>query len=322
MDYPLIDPDPRCANPFVIGPVLCGTVEAGSDYYSEASKSTIADFIAANHGCLTLIEPDADIAVYQGATSISNNFSFAFPSTTAGIPISLLFTIKNTGIETLEIQNTVVSGTYFTRTTAPAPLVNGGESTTFKIRFLCNIEGIHIGAVTISSTDPDENPYTFNIIGKVVRKTVTFQAVADAFVDQRYPNINYGSEPILRVRSIATGYGAHTYLKFTVSGIPGVIKAAKILIKTGYTYFPSSHIYHMQDNNWDENNITWNNASLDFYTHFDTGSLIANKWYDINVSSMVNGNGTYTFGLVAADVPNLWYWSRESANKPVLIVTY
>lgn len=150
----------------------------------------------------------------------------------------------------------------------------------------------------------------------------TFNALADAWVNQLAPNTNYGSDTSLHVRSASTGSGNHTYLKFNVSGITAPIQSALLRIRTQGIAFPSSRVYYMVDTSWGESTITWNNASLAFNFQYPIGSLPANTWVLIDVSSIVKFNGTYTIGLVAADVPGLAFWSRESSYKPTLEITY
>jgi hypothetical protein len=307
------------------GPVLCGTVESGSDKYSENSVVAIRGHLEANNMCLDVLQPN--ISVHKGVYFVPMNSTQTFPDTSPGVPVSLQFTIKNMGSAGLEIDNptALVSGSgYFQQTGNPADLVYGAESTTFTIRFLSSVPGTHTAQVTVSSNDPDEDPYSFTITGTVQSptQTVEFPAVADAWVYQKTPYSNYGYFIINFARSTHSLQGCSTYIKFTVSGVTGPIQSATLKIKT-YNYpFPSSRIYHIKNTTWGENTITWNNAPLEFYTQYALGALDGGKWQEIDVTNRVTGNGTYTFGFTAADVQNLAFWSRESADKPTLIVTY
>jgi hypothetical protein len=152
-------------------------------------------------------------------------------------------------------------------------------------------------------------------------QNVTFQCIADSFVRQDNPNSNYGTSTLLRVRATNSGHGISSYLKFNVTGITRAIKTATLSIKNTSTYIPSSRIYWMQSNSWSEYGITWNNAPLAFYSQFAIGSVQSNELKQINVKSFVYSNGTYTFGLTAADVSGLAYYSRESSYKPTLTIT-
>ena len=145
---------------------------------------------------------------------------------------------------------------------------------------------------------------------------------ADSWVNQTAPNTNYGAGTSLRVRSADTGFGRHAYLKFTVPDFSGTLQSAKLRIRTQSNDLPSTRIYHMGTTNWAETTINWNNAPLDVLTNHAIGALTGNTWHEIDVTSIITGNGSYTLGLVAADVPNLGFWSRESSYRPALAVTY
>jgi hypothetical protein len=275
-------------------------------------------------------QPLPSISIYRGNTLIPNGGSFTFPNTTPGVPIIRRFKIKNTGTADLEIKNPTnlirSDNSCFSQISAPKLQVAGGEETIFKIQFQCDIEDTFSARIRIRSNDTYNSPYVFRVSGTVlpptIPKTTSFQAVADAWVNQLKPTANYGSGKYLRVRSAATGKGNHTYLKFTVSGVSSAIQSVKLQIKTWAYDFPGARIYHLKDSTWNESTINWNNASLAFYTQFALGPLTANTWHEIDVTSMITGNGTYTLGLVAADEPSLRFWSRESSYKPTLIVTY
>jgi len=152
--------------------------------------------------------------------------------------------------------------------------------------------------------------------------TLTFYPTADAWVAQLSPYTNYGSSGTLYVRSAGTGRGRHTYLKFSVSGISRPVQSAKLRIHTGSSPFSASRVYWIKDSTWGESTINWVNASLDFFLQYPTYQLPANSWVELDVSSIVRGNSTYTIGLVGPDEAGLWYYSRETQYKPSLVVTY
>ena len=53
----------------------------------------------------------------------------------------------------------------FAISTSPATTVAGLDSTTFSITFTPSQSGERTAVVSISSNDPDENPYTFTVGG-------------------------------------------------------------------------------------------------------------------------------------------------------------
>ena len=196
--------DPICDPGLPIGPVLCGTVEAGSDYYDPSNITRIGNFVGANNDCL-------------------------------------------------------------------------GEE-------------------------------------------VEFTIVADSYTLPNWPNNNYGSNTRVFMRTGESGYARNGYFKFTVSGITDGVSSAKMRVKTGPVAFPHLYVYQVNDSSWGEFTITWNNAPAFGKSLGDLGPLPANSWVDIDVSAIITGNGTFTIGINAPDIPNLYFRSRQTAEKPKLIV--
>jgi hypothetical protein len=83
-------------------------------------------------------------------------------------------------------------------------------------------------------------------------------------------------------------------------------------------------VFQAASNSWDEGTITWNNApgtsggSLDFVN-------VTTGWTDFDVTSLVTGDGTYSFVLKGdANNGSRDFSSTEgpAANVPVLRVTH
>ncbi|MCG8456944.1 MAG: DNRLRE domain-containing protein [Holophagales bacterium] len=133
---------------------------------------------------------------------------------------------------------------------------------------------------------------------------------------------NFASTPDLRVRATGSGLAHHTYLRFQVSGIPSPILSARLRIRTRGATLPSAPFFRIFTTNWSENTITWNNAPLDAGNQVVLGPLAANTWHEIDVGTLVTGNGTFTLGGVSADQPGLAYYSREAGFPASLEITY
>ena len=189
-----------------------------------------------------------------------------------------------------------------------------------------------VGSVMCAEVQAGSNYYDPNSItqinnhinaeGDCLDPVLEVAVLEDAFVQQSLPNANFGSSTQLHMRSAHSGQARHTYLKFSVTGITGTISSAKLRVKTGPTDFPSSRIYHMKNNGWQASTLTWNNAPLEFWTQYAIGWMRANSEVEIDVGRIVTGNGVYTFGLVAADMPNLYILSGETSDKPTLVIHY
>jgi len=84
---------------------------------------------------------------------------------------STVFTIQNTGAATLSLggnPKVAIGGTHatdFSITASPSAIVAVSGSTTFTVQFDPTAVGSRVATLSISNSDPDENPFTFNVQG-------------------------------------------------------------------------------------------------------------------------------------------------------------
>ena len=145
----------------------------------------------------------------------------------------------------------------------------------------------------------------------------------DAYVSEAQPNSNFGTEQTLKLRASGSGQALHTYLKFNVVGLTRRVISAKLQLQTLSTPLSGLRVYWMQSSSWSQSSITWNNASLAYYLNYPTSSHPASSPIEIDVRTIVGGNGVYTIGLVSPDEPNQAVYSTESLYLgPKLVITY
>jgi PKD repeat protein len=146
----------------------------------------------------------------------------------------------------------------------------------------------------------------------------TFLATADAKVKSSSPASNYGTAPVLRVRAGDTTY--RSYLRFDLTGLEGTVLSATLRL---YATDPSDDggALHSVASDWTESGITWDSAPpIGIAPLAGTAVAIANQWREIDVSSVVLGNGSYAFALDGTSGDSAYYSSREGANPPQLVV--
>lgn len=177
--------------------------------------------------------------------------------------------------------------------------------------------------LTMTVKDTLGNTATFNRTFRSAALLVLGPS-ADAWVSEAQPNANTGPDTTLQMRASGSGLAKHTYMKFSVSGITRPVLSAKLRLLTGSTAFSSFSLYWMQDNSWSESTLTWNNASLAHYLNIQYGLQPANSRTELDVGSIVTGNGTYTFGMVGPNVPGLSVFSRNAhfTQSPRLEILY
>lgn len=109
----------------------------------------------------------AEITIKQGATTYLHTSTFDFGNVAVGTTNDIVFTIENTGLESLSLGGATMSGaTYVLFANYSTPVIGGG-STTFTIRFTPTSIATFTGSISIPSNDNSgsENPYVINFSG-------------------------------------------------------------------------------------------------------------------------------------------------------------
>lgn len=156
--------------------------------------------------------------------------------------------------------------------------------------------------------------------------TTFVNVAADAWVNEDDPTRNYGGEGFLYLRGSGSGLANHVYLKFvvnTINNLPRPISSIKLHLRTGANPLQGLQVYRLATTTWTEFGINWNNAPLDPMLSFPTSTHPANTTIEIDISSIVSQNGTYTIGLVSPDAPGQYILSKETPfSAPYISITY
>ncbi len=147
----------------------------------------------------------------------------------------------------------------------------------------------------------------------------TFHPAADARVKSSSPTGNYGTDPELRVRA---GDPTHrTYLRFSVTGLLGApVVSAKLRLFASDGSDDGGALYPVASE-WSETGISWANAPpLGGAPVAGPAPAVAGQWREIDVTSVVQGDGSYAFALESASTNSAYYSSREGASPPELVV--
>jgi len=172
------------------------------------------------------------------------------------------------------------------------------------------------------------------IIGLIIpvkaQQTNEFHPVADSYVNEIYPDKNYGNESYV----CATNKSLIAYFKFDISSIPtdDYIDLAQLNLKvqslrSGLFYweffYPNSvNAYYTKNVEWNENDINWNNKP-EFnqdVIDYDDASRVGN-WSVWDITDVARENRIFTIVLKNADIRTQFY-SRESDYSPILEVSY
>jgi hypothetical protein len=72
---------------------------------------------------------------------------------------------------------------------------------------------------------------------------------------------------------------------------------------------------------WSESTITWNDAPALGPTIATIGTAPLGAWIEVDVTSAVTGNGSYSFGASSTSTSSLRMSSKEGIDPPQLVIT-
>ncbi|WP_367325806.1 DNRLRE domain-containing protein [Streptomyces sp. HUAS ZL42] len=151
--------------------------------------------------------------------------------------------------------------------------------------------------------------------------TTTFTPTADTYVQDSTPSTNYGTSSQFTVDNSPV---RQSFLKFTVSGLTEAVTSAKLRIRvTSSGNSTNGGMWKsMTDTTWTETGVTWNNKPvIGGATLASLGSVANDQWVEIDVTSVVTSNGTFSFGGTSTSSNGAYYDSRESgADAPQLVI--
>jgi chitodextrinase len=149
----------------------------------------------------------------------------------------------------------------------------------------------------------------------------SFTPAADSYTSQINPDGTHGSLASLRVAG-PNGPIRNSYLRFELSGLSGTVTQATLKLYASAGASSGFDVHAEPDNSWQESSLTWNNApAFASAVSASSGSVSAGSWLSLDVTPLVQGNGSVSFVLAQNDWNSLYLGSRESANAPVLELT-
>jgi fibronectin type 3 domain-containing protein len=152
--------------------------------------------------------------------------------------------------------------------------------------------------------------------------TLTFSPAADAYLLPASPTTNYGSRSTLQVDNSPI---AHSLMKFSVSGIgTRAVATAKLRLYNVNESSAGGVFYRVLDSSWGESSVNWNNApAVAGSAVASLGAVVTNTWYEVNLSSVIRGDGTYSFRITSTSSNGADYTSKEGSAsfRPQLVVT-
>ena len=176
------------------------------------------------------------------------------------------------------------------------------------------------GAFTFTTEDPSalvSPPATVDLDVQEPASELVIQVEADSYVQASAPTRNYGSSNALRIDGDPE---RRAYLRFTVSGVSGPVTSATLRVYAQSSHNTGFEARAVADTSWDESSITFDNSPPTGAVIGSSGPLISGQWVEVDVTSHITGDGTYSLALMPLNNTNLRLSSREGSNPPELVV--
>ncbi len=143
----------------------------------------------------------------------------------------------------------------------------------------------------------------------------SFGPTEDSYVDNSRPTRNYGRRSQLRVDSSPL---RTAYLKFSVQGAgPQTSAVLKVFAETSGDDLV---LYEVADTTWQETTLTAANAPVVGAMIDTVGPISGANMYAFDVSSVVTGDGVYSFAVRSTGTTTIRLSSSEGQNSPQLLV--
>jgi hypothetical protein len=169
------------------------------------------------------------------------------------------------------------------------------------------------GGTATSSTD-------FTVTPLII---LPFGPDADTFVRSDNPTAHPGTKTSLSVDNSPIKHGL---LRFTVSGVgSGTIQSVTLRLFSLDSSDKGGDFYWVPDNSWQEKIVDWNTEpAADPTLRASLGAVSVNTWYEVDLSSLVTGDGTYSIRIASTSSNGADYSTKEGAAglAPQLVVAF
>jgi hypothetical protein len=278
-------------------------------FVPEAGKTFTDSGTGACHGSTPLATPTVtNTATRTGTPTVTNT-----PTRT------LTPTATNTSTSTPTRTATATATRTATNTAVISASATSSSTATSTGLVVNTATGTATSTDTATSTTIASPTDTATVTSTSAANVLTFTPADDTYLYQTNGTTNYGS-----VTSIQTDNSPvkHILIKFNVTGLNGrQVVSAKLRL---YDVDPSSKggdFYQVTDNTWSEKTVTWNTAPAAETTLLASlGAVSVGNWYEVDLTSLITGDGTYSLRIVSTSSDGADYSSKEGANPPQLVI--
>ena len=176
----------------------------------------------------------------------------------------------------------------------------------------------------VSAFDAAGNPSALSapvIVSPPTADTMTFEPDADATIRPSNPTTNYGSSASLEVDSSSR---KDFLMRFTVTGVGNrTVTSAKIRLACADSSPRGGDFAVTSSTGWTEPTVTWDNAPVAGAPVTSLLDVVSGSTYEVDLSSVIQGDGTYTLRVSSPNSNGADYASKEAVvgSRPQLILT-
>jgi glucose/arabinose dehydrogenase/chitodextrinase len=180
------------------------------------------------------------------------------------------------------------------------------------------------GAASHTITTPPAPTSYVATFRQTTSQTLTFSPTDDAYIRPDSPSTNFGSATSIHVDASPV---KDTLLKFSVSGVGSrTVTGAKLRLYCLDGSDRGGDVHRLANPfaAWDERTVTWSNApAADTATVASLGSVSTGNWYEVDVSQLVTGDGTFSLRMNTSSSNGADFSSEEGTAglAPQLVVT-
>jgi hypothetical protein len=172
-------------------------------------------------------------------------------------------------------------------------------------------------ATLTPSNTPTFTP-TFTATATPIINNVTFNPIADSYVNESNPTTNYGTQTTLRADGSPL---VRSYLRFNIQGLSGTVTRATLRIFTNSSSSTGYEVRNVADNTWGETTINYSNAPAFDVVTATSGAFGTGVWTNVDITPLIPGNGTFSIALTTTNSTAFSLGSREAGvNAPQLVI--
>ncbi len=151
--------------------------------------------------------------------------------------------------------------------------------------------------------------------------TINLLPTADTWISKKFADRAYGTTTQLKADVLPD---QDTLIKFNVTGVGTKrVTSAKLNLYVAGSSDEGGIVYRLLGTNWNENTVTWNTApSSDTVPLTNIGRVSGGSIVQIDLGSMITGDGTYALKISSTSKDTVVYNSKEASfSKPQLNIT-